>query len=154
MGAASELDTITAPIRNARGALACCGWIGAARACTVDVSFEVAVEEKEGAAAATACRDGAASRLDTSAAPTRQVRVTNLSSATAAEEAAAGADGDHALDGATEAGAAAGLGADEASGLDTITAPIRNVRGALACGWAEAAWAGAGQDDAEAAGDE
>jgi hypothetical protein len=77
-----------------------------------------------------------------------------LLSVAAAGEAAAGADGAHALEGATDAGAAAGLGADEASGLDTITAPIRNARGALACCLGTAADTSAGDDDAEKGGDE
>ncbi len=154
MGAdeASGLDTITAPIRNARGVLAC-GWEKVTFAAAGGDDAEATGDKYEEVAAT--CREGAASRLDTSAAPTRHVRVTNLSSlllaAAAAEEAAAGADGAHALEAATDAGAAAGLGADEASGLDTITAPIRNARGALACGWVGVAEAAA---DVKVAGEE
>ena len=43
-------------------------------------------------------------------------------------EAAAADDGAHELDGAAEAAAAAGFEAVDASGLDTMAAPIRQVR--------------------------
>ncbi len=91
--------------------------------------------------AAAACAGAAAglglvagSPLDTMTAPIRHVRVVNFSSprlckaADAGDSEAAAADeGTHELDGAAIA-AAVGLGADEASGLDTMTAPIRHVR--------------------------
>jgi hypothetical protein len=89
--------------------------------------------------AAAACAGAAAglglvvgSPLDTMTAPIRHVRVVNFSSprlckAAVDSEAAAADEGAQELDGAAIA-VAVGLGADEASGLDTMTAPIRHVR--------------------------
>ncbi len=77
------------------------------------------------------------------------MRVANLSSPLLS----AAAKGEAVVEVIAGAGASAGLGADEASGLDTITAPIRNARGVLACGWEKVTFAAAGGDDAEAAGD-
>ncbi len=97
------------------------------------------------------------SGLDTITAPIRQVRVANFPSlppcVTGAGEAVVeDDDGAHALDGAATAAVGAGLRADEASGLDTITAPIRQVRVADlspdCCGVGE----GAGDEITEAEG--
>ena len=82
---AAGLDTMTAPIRQVRVANfspACC-WAGAAGAddeagATAAAACLVTVT---GEALASALVEGAGSRVDTSAAPTRQVRMTNLSSA-------------------------------------------------------------------------
>ena len=76
----------------------------------------------EEAAAGSRRPAGTASRLDTIAAPTRHVRVTNLSSEDCWE--ATEADGTA----AACTGATAALGPAAGSRLDTITAPIRHVR--------------------------
>ena len=102
----------------------CCGATAADGAATTSTGATAGLEAVAG------------SRLDTITAPIRQVRVANFSSLrlweTGAGDAAADRDGDHELDGATTAvaaaGAVAGLVTDEASGLDTIAAPTRQVR--------------------------
>ena len=158
-GAASRLDTIAAPTRQVRAAIL-----------EEEGDFwgaTAAVETAAAGADADTAGLGPAegSRLDIITAPIRHVRVANLSSpqpcsGTGAGEAPADDDGAHELDGEVAAdaaaAAAAGLGADEASGLDTMTAPIRQVRAANfspdCCG-AGAAGAGAADADVDTAGD-